>query len=451
MRKTRTIQTVVLGLCLAGYIWLGYFTTRTDFTRLVLIYGLLFGLYLFICYGRSFKPGLKVIIGGALLIRLSLIYMTPNLSDDYFRFIWDGLLVGGGVNPYLSTPADFLSGALAVPGITPDLYTELNSPHYHSAYPPLAQFIFALSAKLGGANVMANIIWLRVCILLVEFGTIFLLDRLLRRFGRSPALVSLYAFNPLIIMELTGNLHFEAVMIFFLLLAVYLLVRERPLFSALSLGLAISAKLLPVIFLPLLVRRLGWLGSLKYFAVTGALVLLLFTPFLNGEAVSNYASSLALYFRVFEFNASVYNLIQWLGLQAGSDRILLIARILLPVITLLSIIAIALKEKGADWASLFPVMLLCLSVYLLFSTSLHPWNLTPLVMLAVFSRYRYILPWSLFIILAYAAYRTVPYTDNPWYIAVEYLAVAGWAAWEFRAQRVSSRLERGLEKYVEGA
>jgi alpha-1,6-mannosyltransferase len=445
MKKTRTIQAAVLSLCLAGYIWLGYFTTRTDFTRLILIYFLLFGLYLFICYSRNFRYNLKIVIGGALLLRLSLLLMTPNLSDDYFRFIWDGLLVGSGYNPYLMIPADFLNVAPAIPEITPALYAQLNSPYYHSAYPPLAQFVFALSAKLSGGSLLGNIIWLRVFIMLAEFGTILLISKILSRFRQPPGLVVLYAFNPLIIMELTGNLHFEAVMIFFLLLAVYLLIRERPLRSAISFGLAISAKLLPVIFLPLLIRRLGLVKSLKYFAVTGAVVLLLFAPFLNMEAISNYFSSLALYFRVFEFNASVFYVIRWLGEQAGSDSIPLIARIALPVITFISIITIAAREKGTDWASLFPVMLLCLSVYLLFSTGVHPWNLTPLVILAVFTRYRYVLPWSLLIVLAYATYQTIPYAENPWLVAVEYVVVLGWAAWEIRANRVSPRIEKGFD------
>jgi uncharacterized membrane protein len=64
--------------------------------------------------------------------------------------------------------------------------------------------------------------------------------------------VFIYALNPLVIIELTGNLHFEAVMIFFTLLSVWLLVTNKWILASLALTLAISAKLLPIIFLPLL-------------------------------------------------------------------------------------------------------------------------------------------------------------------------------------------------------
>jgi hypothetical protein len=375
-----------------------------------------------------------VIIGVALLLRVSLLLMTPNLSDDYFRFIWDGQLVASGNNPYLITPSALISSAQTIPGITQALFEQLNSPTYYSVYPPICQFIFGLSAKINGSNVLGNVILIRFFILLAEFGTITLLHRLTRIFKLPQTLVLIYAFNPLVIIELTGNLHFEAIMIFFLLLAVYLLVKERPFLSAISFALAVGTKLIPIIFLPLLIKRLGKSKSAYYFMIVGVTILLFSTPFLSVQSISNYFSSLGLYFQAFEFNASIYYAVRWVSAQMASDSIVNISIVLLPILSLVTIVIIAARERMVDWQSLFTSMLFCLTAYLLFSTNVHPWNIAPLVMLAVFSGYRYVIPWSFLVMLTYVTYQTLPYSENLWFVAIEYLAVGGWMVYELRAK-----------------
>ncbi len=433
MSKQRAIQLAILTFCLTGYIWIGYFTTRTDFIQVVSIYSLLFGFYLLILYGRSFKSNVKIVIGGALLLRLALLFMTPNLTDDYFRFIWDGLFLANGHNPYLIIPSTFMDSSQTVPGISQALYEQLNSPQYYSAYPPVCQFIFGLSAKLCGGNILGNIILLGVFILLAEFGTITLLYKLTRIFRLPAALVLIYAFNPLVIIELTGNLHFESIMLFFLLLAVYFLIRERQFVSAISFALAIGTKLFPLIFLPLLIKRMGIGKSLRYFIIVGTTVSLLFAPFFSLQSISNYLSILARYFQVFNFNASVYSLIKWIGYQMAGYNIITTLRLLLPIISFLIIMAIAFREKVVNWQSLFTSMLFCLTAYFLLSTNIHPWNLAPLVLLSVFTSYKYALPWSLLVILTYVTYQSLPYSENLLFVAIEYLTVVGWMVYEIRA------------------
>ncbi len=206
MLRHRYIQLSALGLSLSGYIWLGYFTERTDFLPVLLLYSVLFALYAFLLFENKSGGSYKIAIGGAVLLRLSLLLMTPNLSDDYYRFIWDGLMTVNGVNPYLLTPAEFINSQQAVPGISTELFQHLNSTGYLSAYPPVSQFIFWLSAKLAGAGIFGNIIAVRVILLLAEFGTLALLYRLAMRFKLTPGTILIYALNPLVIIELTGNL-----------------------------------------------------------------------------------------------------------------------------------------------------------------------------------------------------------------------------------------------------
>jgi alpha-1,6-mannosyltransferase len=435
MNKRRAIQVAIVTASLTGYIWLGYFTARTNFVQVIAIYFALFGLYILILRSRILSDNLKIIIGVALIFRLALLFMTPNLSDDYFRFVWDGLLTTHGHNPYLILPSALVSGPETIPGITPDLFSHLNSPDYYSVYPPLCQFIFAISARINGANLLANIITMRVFIVLAELGSIMLLYKLAKKLEFPPYLVAIYAFNPLIIIELTGNLHFEAVMVFFLLLAVYLLIAGRQVYSSASFALAAGTKLLPIIFLPLLIKRIGWIRSLRYFAIVGAGTLLLFSPFLNTRSITNFVSSLGLYFQKFEFNASIYYLVRWLGYQVIGYNIIAISGIVLGVIAASIIVVVAFREKVVSWPSLLSNMLICATVYFFFATTVHPWYLTSLVMLAVFTRYRYPLVWSLMVILSYAAYRTFPYSESLWLVAIEYSVVGGWFTYEMLTRR----------------
>ena len=436
MTKQRTLQAAFVLFSLAGYVWLGYFTSRTSFIQVLLLYFFLFALYLLIVHLGTFSNNWKIAIGAALFLRLSLLFMTPNLSDDYFRFIWDGLLFSHGYNPYLILPSTLMQGGQTVPGIDPGLYGHLNSQNYFSVYPPVCQFIFGLSAKIWGANLLANIIFLRLLILAAEFGTLTFLIKTAKLLGFPPSSVLLYAFNPLVIMELTGNLHPEAFMIFFLLLSVFLLVRGRQIHWALSFALSIGVKLLPLIFLPLLIKRLGLRKSLVYFVVVGAAVLLLFAPFLSVQSLSNFLSGLSLYFNVFEFNAGLYYIARWVGyLIKGYDTIA-VTGVVLAFISLIAIIAIAWREKRADWMTIFSGMLFCLTAYLLCATIVHPWYLTPLVALSVFTRYRYAFVWSGLIVLSYSAYQAIPYSENLWLIGLEYSGLAACMVWEFFLKRV---------------
>jgi alpha-1,6-mannosyltransferase len=73
---------------------------------------------------------------------------------------------------------------------------------------------------------------------------------------------------------------------------------------------------------------------------------------------------------------------------------------------------------------------MCSTAYFLLATTVHPWYITSLVLLSVITSYRYPVVWSVLIILSYAAYRTVPYSENLWLVAVEYIVVFGCIGYE---------------------
>ena len=421
---------------LFGYWRLGYATLRTNFAAIFLLFSFLFlGYAWFLRYsgawGSSLNPTPQVWRTGfvaAIAFRLIWLTALPALSDDYFRFIWDGRLLASGQNPYLTLPTD-------QPNLP--LFTQLNSPNYYTVYPPLNQVFFAVGTWFFPNSVINHVLILRLTILLADLGSLFLITRLLRHFKKPKQAVFLYALNPLVIVELTGNLHFEGVMLFFFLLAVWLLfVEKQGIWSAVSWGAAISVKLLPLLFLPLLVRRLGWARSLRYFGVVLAVNAGLFVPFWNWKLVENVVSSLNLYVQKFEFNASLYYLVRAVGFWLqGFNTIQWVGPGLaaIAVALMMAVLVRDFYEKSPETDSRFwSMMLLLHTLYLAFATTVHPWYVVPLVAYSVFTPWRYAIVWSGLVVLSYAAYAGNRWVlaGNGWLIALEYGVVYGWLAVE---------------------
>jgi hypothetical protein len=264
----------LLLLSCVGYYLLNYQTAREIFTPVFFLFALLFAVYYILCRNYSANY-FKYLLFAGLLFRILLLFSVPNLSDDVYRFIWDGRLAANGINPFSHLPIEIMQMP-PVTGVTKELYVQLNSPHYYTVYPPVLQSVFWLAAKLFPINVFATIVFLKCLIFLVELITFFLILQLLKKLSLPKHLSLLYILNPLVITELTGNLHFEGVMIFFVLLSFLLLLKSNWQGSAIFLGLGIATKFVPVLFLPLIVNRLGWKKGLIYSIIAGLTTLILF-------------------------------------------------------------------------------------------------------------------------------------------------------------------------------
>ncbi len=436
MKAASGISAAYLSLLLAsltGYIALGYFTPRTEFLQLISLFGFLFLAYFFLLRLTKNERQIKIALIASFAFRIVLLFALPALSDDYFRFIWDGRLSANGINPFSALPSELINSTIAEKAIlTDELFSNMNSPDYFTIYPPVLQFIFYLSAKIFPNDIQGSIIVMRLFILTAEAGSLFLIAALLKRFSLPAKSILLYALNPLVIIELAGNLHFEAVMIFFMLLSMHLLLNERFALSAVAFALGVCSKLLPLMFLPLLIKRIGLKRSALFYGVTGMSILLLFVPFLDAQFLSNLFSSVHLYFARFEFNASVYYLIRWAGYQAVGYNVIEQAGFVLSAVALLLIVSVAVFQQTKNSYTIFSAMLFCLVIYFAFATIVHPWYITTLVAFSLFTRWRFPAACSCLIVLTYFTYLTVPYEESMMLVAVEYVAVAGYGLWEWR-------------------
>jgi alpha-1,6-mannosyltransferase len=445
LNKSTALTVLVVVVSAGAYIKLSYFTDRADFPVLITLYATLFACYYFLIRSELSISG-NILLG--IILRLVLFFSFPNLSDDYFRFFWDGLLASHGVNPFAYLPSEIVERSdLMIPGIDRLLYERLNSPDYYTIYPPWCQFVFMVSAMVSKGNLYVGVLIMRLFALAAEIGTMLLLYRLLPSFNKNLNAGLLYIFNPLVILELTGNLHYEVFMIFFTLLAVYLLKQKKVLLSAFVFALAIAAKLLPLILMPYFLRKLGWKRAVKYYVWVGIFTVLIFLPLLGSALFGGLSSSLSLYFQKFEFNASIYYLIREVGYWMVGWNIIQIAGKWLAVLVFVLVVLLSLFYNKAE-NTLLGMFVWPLLIYLALATIVHPWYITPLVAFCVFSNYRFPIVWSFFVFLSYEGYSSAGFEENMFLLWVEYLCVYAWMVYELRRERNLIKLDFSMRSLI---
>lgn len=202
---------------------------------------------------RAWGPGerrrwLAAVLVLSVGLRMMMLLVPPSLSDDIYRYRWDGRLQAQGLNPYAEPPA-----AATLEPYRDALWERINYPRIRSIYPPLAQVLFAGAYRLGDTLLSFQAVALAGDLLVIG-----LVLWLASRWKLPGWTVALYALHPLPIVEFASSGHFDAWVAAAALAAVAAHVAGRPLLSTLSLAAGILLKTWPVILVPLFVRRRAW-------------------------------------------------------------------------------------------------------------------------------------------------------------------------------------------------
>jgi hypothetical protein len=215
-----------------------------------------------------------VLVG--MILRGIMLFSTPILEDDFWRYLWDGAVVAHGYSPYTQAPQEFLTGAETPYNHQSGLYAltreghevleHINHPSLRTIYPPLAQVAFAVAHGIGPWSLIA---W-RVVLLVFDIATFMLVLRLLRDLGLPAMGAVIYWWNPLLIKESVNAAHMDVLALPFVLGALLLAFRKKPIWAVAVMSLAIGIKLWPVILLPFLFRSL--VGSPRRFVTAMVVV-----------------------------------------------------------------------------------------------------------------------------------------------------------------------------------
>ncbi|MDH3253881.1 MAG: hypothetical protein OEM62_02740 [Acidobacteriota bacterium] len=191
------------------------------------------------------------VLGGALILRLVLLPVPPTLSDDILRYVWDGKVAGAGYNPYRLSPA-----SPDVEGLRDDAWERLPHKDVPTVYPPLALALFVFAAQ-GPFSLLS----LKVLLAVADLTTCGLLLGLADRHGLHRSRVLLYAWNPLVVIEVAGMGHVDAIGVLASVATVSILAAGRggrpraAAVAACAASAAVLAKLIPLLAWPVWARK----------------------------------------------------------------------------------------------------------------------------------------------------------------------------------------------------
>lgn len=186
-----------------------------------------------------------VIVVVAVMLRLVAFALPPTLSDDVYRYRWDGRVQAAGVNPYLYPPA-----ALELEALRDEAWNGINYPRIRTIYPPLAQLLFAATYRVAD-----TVTAFRAAALLGDLLCLLALAAALRAMSLPGWMLALYGWHPLPPVEFASSGHFDAWVMAVVVAAVWAHRRERPVVSTVALGLGVLLKTWPLVLVPFLLRR----------------------------------------------------------------------------------------------------------------------------------------------------------------------------------------------------
>ena len=355
------------------------------------------------------SPGFprRVILFGLALSALwhfQFLRMPPGLDDDIHRYVWDGRMQRLGYNPYIVVPSD---PALA------NLHTAetrtLNNPEVPSPYPAGAQLLFRAVTSIHESTFA-----LKLAFVVCDLAIVFVLLDVLRRTRQGEHWVLAYAWHPLLAIEVAGSGHVDIVGVLLLLVSAASLVRRWRAAAAISFGLAIAVKFLPIVLVPLYWKRV----RMRDAALAAIMVGLLYVPFLNHGRIP--MGSLGSYVQRFRFNDPVFATLE----RVAAPQVVAGLAVLVGFLT-----AIWMRRKsvaGSAEAFAWPMAasLFCAPV-------VYPWYLLWMLPFLRSTSTLPILVWTLSIIPTYYVWhlRTVgrPWVVPEWIMILEFgtVAIAG--------------------------
>ena len=358
---------------------------------------------------------LWMVIAVAVVARALLIPAEPTLSEDIYRYLWDGRLVAHGVNPYLHAPAD---STLAP--FHDELLARLNHFDVPTIYPPAAQLLFGAIARTELSPRA-----FRLATLGLEIVLWAALVYLLRRRGFPEERLLLFAWNPVVLIESYASGHLDLWMAAFLVLALAMLEAKRTFSAGAAYALAVMTKYTPLLLVPFLVRR----RAVGLLAIAAAVSLFLLLPFWS--AGRSLWIGLATYLGQWEFNGSLYKILRAFGAADATARAALAAALAVAALW------ISVRARTAAGAAIA-----LLTAYLLASPTVFPWYLVPVAALLPLYPSPALITFSGLVALSYLplpAYHATGRWGLPnWIPLVEYgglAAVALVAGW-IRGRRV---------------
>lgn len=239
----------------------------------------------------------------ALLLRLLAAPLSPSLSDDVHRYLWDGRVAASGANPYRLEPDH-----PELAGLRDALWQRTAHRDVATVYPPLALSLFAAASVLP-----QPLAAYKLALVAVDLLGCALLLALARRRGSIVAALA-YVWNPLVVIEGAGMGHVDVLGASLVIACVYLIPTRRSSLSGPNRSLAagavaalgVLAKLVPLAAVPLWWRTMRRNRSQGFLFAVGAACLLVPATAAVLVWTGGVPPGLATYALRWEYNGPLY-------------------------------------------------------------------------------------------------------------------------------------------------
>ena len=368
----------LIEVCLVGMWWLG------DMSHHIPTFFCLYGVASLVYVAAIFKRteiALSHIWVFAVIFRVTLLFTTPSLSDDIFRYVWDGRVLASGINPYLYAPQSEVLAHLRDDVIHPFI----NHPELPTIYPPVAQGLFLVG------KVLFDSVWgVKILIVGADLMVGWLLLKLLRMYQKDRLGVMVYLWHPLVIVEGAGSGHIDFLGVLAVVAALWAWETRRDLWAFAFVGGAILTKFLPVILVPSFVRwsKRWFPTNWRAFLVLPLCLVVGYLPFVFMEGP--LWGSLHKYVAHWEFNSPVF----WMMRHVLGDGDL--TRQVIGCVILCVLVWVTYLRCSPPKACF-----IMLTTFVLLTPTLHPWYLVWLIPFLVFQPHVGWLGFSLMVALSY--------------------------------------------------
>ena len=201
-----------------------------------------------------------IVLATAMAVRAPLVGTPPLLSDDLWRYLFEGSAMLSGNNPFVSSPSELSH-------LAPEWADKVNHPELTSIYPPAALLWFQVLAYLGSSTAAQG------ATALADSATAALLAHSSNRRGIGSWPGIAWALHPLPVIESASNAHLEPLAC----LALVLALSQSERMQGAWLALAAGVKLLPLLLFPTWLRsqpsRNNWQGAMAVLALLVAVSL----------------------------------------------------------------------------------------------------------------------------------------------------------------------------------
>ena len=335
------------------------------------------------------RAELRLVVLVAVVLRVPFLLTEPLLSDDIFRYVWDGRVQHAGINPYLHAPEE-QELAFLRDGHEQN-FAGINNKDIPTIYPPFMQMAF-----FAATAVSTSVGWMKLFFVFADLALVFVLMQLLGALGLNPVRALIYAWSPLVVVEVAGSGHNDALAVLCLMAALSAIVHNRQSLSIFLLTLSGMGKIVGFTLTPLWLRSL----SPRVLLVVPLVSVLLALPYASAGSLA--FRGLTQYGLRWRGNDGLFHILYYMTGSLDTAKMIVGAFLFTVVLVLVAMKANPLRSSY-----------LTLGAILLLTTTVHPWYLlwiAPFLAIYASPAWLYL---TLSVALAYhSAYLATP--GQPW-------------------------------------